>query len=308
MQIFRDMDDVSQEFQNAVVTIGNFDGVHVGHQHIMTRLLGEARKRNQKAVVITFEPHPKMILHPDIQPFYLITTLEEKMDLLEKLGIDAVVLLHFTKEFAKITAEAFVYDMLWGKLKVNKIFIGHNYAFGNDKKGNDAYLTEVGEKLGFDVEVISAVMINDLVISSTCTRDAILAGDVKKVAAILGRPFNVRGIVVPGHRRGAGLGFPTANIKPEKALIPPYGVYAVRTVIDGQTYLGVLNIGENPTFADKELSIELHILDFEGDIYNRQVNVLFFDRIRGEVKFNSPDALVAQIRQDVSRTREILSI
>lgn len=307
MHIYKQIDDIAPEFKKAIVTIGNFDGIHVGHQYIMKRLVGEAHQRNLKAVVITFDPHPKMVLHPDIKPFYLITTLEEKMNLLENLGIDAIVLFQFSREFAKITAESFVRDMLWGKLQVHKIFIGHNYTFGNDRKGNDAYLKDFGKKLGFEVEVVSAVMINDLVVSSTCTREAIMEGDVKNAATMLGRPYNLRGIVVSGHRRGAGLGFPTANISPEKVLIPPRGVYAVNAEIDDQTYNGVLNIGYNPTFEDNKLSVELHILDFDKNIYNKNINVLFIDRIRDEVKFTGPDALVVQIRQDISRAREILS-
>jgi riboflavin kinase/FMN adenylyltransferase len=307
MQIFKQIENISTEFQKAIMTIGNFDGIHVGHHQIMKKLIAEARVRNCKAIVITFEPHPKMVLHPDIRPFYLLTTLEEKLNLLEDLGIEAVILFPFSRDFAKITAESFVKDMLWGKLKVRKIFIGHNYTFGNDKKGNDAYLKDFGGKLGFEVEVISAVKMNGLDISSTRTRKAILDGDMKGASEMLGRPYNLGGVVVSGHGRGAGLGFPTANIKAEKELVPPRGVYAVKAEHGGRQYEGVLNIGYNPTFEDNQRTIELHILDFSKDIYDQTINVLFIDRLRDEVKFSGPEALIAQIRQDVIQARKLLS-
>jgi len=308
MYIYRTIDQIAPEFQNAIATIGNFDGIHVGHQQIMNKLIQEARPQNRKAIVITFEPHPKMVLHPDIKPFYLITTHDEKMHLLEKLGVDAVVLLEFNREFAKMTAESFIHDLLWDKLRVHKILIGHNYRFGNDKKGNDVYLKEFGQLLGFEVEVIQAITVGDLVVSSTRTRDVILDGRMKEAAQLLGRPYNLRGIVVGGHRRGSGLlGFPTANIEPEKVLIPPRGVYAVKTEVHDRLYQGVLNVGYNPTFADNKLSIEMHILDFAEDIYGKTLNVLFVDRLRDEVKFSGPDALVAQIRLDISQARALLS-
>jgi riboflavin kinase/FMN adenylyltransferase len=307
MHVYRDINKVAPEFKDAIITIGNFDGIHIGHRQIMTRLVSEARQKNRKAVVMTFDPHPKMVLHPDYKPFYLITTVEEKVNLLEELGVDAIIFIPFSREFARMSAESFVRDLLWEKLQVHKIFIGHNYRFGNDKKGNDEYLKAFGKTLGFDVEVISAVTVDGMDVSSTRTRDAILVGWVKEAAKMLGRPYNLRGMVVAGYRRGEGLGFPTANIEPEKVLVPLRGVYAVNAEIDGGLYQGVLNIGFNPTFGNDKLSIEMHILDFNKDIYGKTVNVLFVDRIRDEVKFTGPDALIAQIEQDVSRARELLS-
>lgn len=307
MHVISKLEEIPEQIRKAMVTIGNFDGVHVGHQQIMRRLVNEAHAENRKAVVMTFDPHPKMVLHPDIHPFYLITTVQEKINLLEQLGIDAVVMLKFSHEFAKISAESFVKDILWHNLRVKKIFIGHNYAFGNDKKGNDAYLKECGKELGFDVEVIDAVRMDRADISSTRVRKTILEGNVRESWKLLGRPYNVRGVVIAGHRRGAKLGFPTANIKPEKELIPPRGVYAVKAELDGGIRDGVLNIGYNPTFEDKQLSIELHIIDFDRDLYGKNINVLFIDRIRNEVKFSGPDALVAQIKQDVEKARHLLS-
>jgi riboflavin kinase/FMN adenylyltransferase len=306
MIIIKGTDKIPSEFRDAVVTIGNFDGIHQGHRLIFKQVIAAARQLKRKALVITFDPHPKMLLHPERRPFYLITSLDEKIRLLDEIGIDAVVLIPFSLEFAKTTAETFICDILWDKLHIRKIFIGHDYTFGRGKEGNEVYLVRLGSKLGFDVDVLNAFTINGGVVSSTRIRNAILEGDVKTAASLLGRPYNLSGPVVAGHRRGAGLGFPTANIDPEKVLIPARGVYAVIVEIDGKRYQGVLNIGYNPTFADEKQSVEVHLLEFDGNIYGMTLEVLFIERIRDEVKFDGPDKLVAQIRQDIDRARIIL--
>ncbi|MBN1615423.1 MAG: bifunctional riboflavin kinase/FAD synthetase [Deltaproteobacteria bacterium] len=306
MKIIKGIDRIPSELKNAVVTIGNFDGIHLGHRLIFEQVIAEARSQKVKAVVISFDPHPKMLLHPERKPFYLITSLEEKIRLLDEIGIDALILIPFSLEFSKTTAEAFVGGILWEKLHIRKIFIGHDYTFGRGKEGNEAFLVQQGKKLGFDVDVINAFTINGGIVSSTRIRNAILDGDVKTADAMLGRPYNLSGPVVEGHRRGAGLGFPTANIDPEKVLVPARGVYAVLAEVDGKRYQGVLNIGYNPTFADEKRSVEVHLLDFEGDLYGKTLEVLFVERIRDEVKFDGPDKLVAQIRQDIDKARIIL--
>jgi len=306
MIIIKGTDKIPSEFRDAVVTIGNFDGIHLGHGLIFEQVIAAARQEKRQALVITFDPHPKMLLHPERRPFYLITSLEEKISLLDDIGIDAVILIPFSLEFAKTTAETFIRDILWDKLHIRKIFIGHDYTFGRGKEGNEAYLVLQGSKLGFDVDVVNAFTINSGIVSSTRIRNAILEGDVKTAASLLGRPYNLSGPVVVGHRRGAGLGFPTANIDPEKVLVPARGVYAVIVELDGQRYQGVLNIGYNPTFADEKRSVEVHLLDFDGNIYGMTLEVLFIERIRDEVKFDGPDKLVAQIRQDIDRARIIL--
>jgi riboflavin kinase/FMN adenylyltransferase len=306
MKIIKGIDEIPSEFRDAFVTIGNFDGIHLGHRLIFEQVIAAARKEKGKALVITFDPHPKMLLHPERRPFYLITSLEEKIRLLDEIGIDAVILIPFSLEFAKTTAEAFIHDILWDKLHIRKIFIGHDYTFGRGKEGNEAYLVLHGSKLGFNVDVVNAFTIKGGIVSSTRIRNAILDGDVKTAAGLLGRPYNLSGPVVEGHRRGAGLGFPTANIDPEKVLVPARGVYAVIVEVDGQRYQGVLNIGYNPTFADEKQSIEVHLLEFTGNIYGMTLEVLFIERIRNEVKFDGPDKLVAQILQDIDRARFIL--
>ena len=306
MKVVRGLEDIPQEFKDAYVTIGNFDGVHLGHIPILKKIIEEAHGENRKALVITFDPHPKKVLHPDIKPFYLITTLEEKIQLLEEVGIDGVILLPFSLEFSKISAEAFVNQILWYTLHIRKIFVGHDYSFGKNKVGNVTFLANKGKKFGFGVEVFSAVKFGDETISSTRLRYAILNGNVKMAMRLLGRPYIISGTVIPGKSRGTALGIPTANINPEKELIPAEGVYAVIVQLENNRYKGVLNIGFNPTFSDNERSIEVYILDFSENIYGKSVKVFFIDRIRDEVKFDTPEQLVGQIKNDVEQALVIL--
>ena len=306
MITIRQIEDIPASFRGSFLTIGNFDGVHRGHQYLFQNLVRQARDSGCQAVVLTFEPHPKMILHPDRRPFYLITTIAEKIDLIAAQGVDGLLVIPFSLEFSRTTAREFVCEILWGKLRIKKIIIGHDYTFGKGKEGNEAFLVARGEELGFAVEVMNAFTSDGTIISSTLVRNAILAGDVKQAALWLGRPYNLTGTVVAGHRRGAGRGFPTANIQPEKVLVPARGVYAALTRVAGRTYRSVLNIGWNPTFADDRLSIEVHLLDFDRDIYGQTLEILFFEKLRDEAKFSGPAALISQIRRDVARAREIL--
>lgn len=306
MDVIRGSENIPAGLGGAVVTIGNFDGVHLGHQHIFRRLIAEARREQRPAAVISFEPHPKMVLHPERRPFYLITSPEEKIRHISNLGINALILIPFSLDYARTTAAEFIHDVLWERLRIRKIIIGHDYTFGRGKEGNSAFLTDSGNRLGFEVEVLSAFKIGETTISSTRIRKAILGGDVRYAASLLGRPYNLAGEVIPGHHRGVSLGFPTANIRPEKELIPPGGVYAVQVILEGQRYQGVLSIGFNPTFADQQLSIEVYILDFNEMIYGKILDVLFVERLRGEIRFAGPRELIAQIGRDIALAREIL--
>lgn len=306
MDVIRGSENIPAGLRGAVVTIGNFDGVHLGHQHIFRHLTSEAHREQRPAAVISFEPHPKMVLHPERRPFYLITSPEEKIRHISNLGIDALILIPFSLDYARTTAEEFIHDVLWERLRIRKIIIGHDYTFGRGKEGNAAFLTASGNRLGFEVEVLSAFKIGDTTISSTRIRKAILAGEVRCAASLLGRPYNLTGEVVPGHHRGVSLGFPTANIRPEKELIPPSGVYAVHAILEGHRRQGVLSIGFNPTFADQQLSIEVHIFDFNENIYGKSLDVLFVERLRGEIRFAGPGELIAQIGRDIALAREIL--
>ena len=306
MDVIRGSENIPAGLRGAVVTIGNFDGVHLGHQHIFRRLTSEAHREQRPAAVISFEPHPKMVLHPERRPFYLITSPEEKIRHISNLGIDALILIPFSLDYARTTAEEFIHDVLWERLRIRKIIIGHDYTFGRGKEGNATFLTASGNRLGFEVEVLSAFKIGDTTISSTRIRKAILAGEVRCAASLLGRPYNLTGEVVPGHHRGVSLGFPTANIWPEKELIPPSGVYAVHAILEGYRRQGVLSIGFNPTFADQQLSIEVHIFDFNENIYGKSLDVLFIERLRGEIRFADSGELIAQIGRDIALAREIL--
>lgn len=306
MQVIKGTEDIPPECKGAFITIGNFDGVHLGHRYIFQRLIREAHEEGRQALLVTFVPHPKMLLHPERRPFYLLTTLEEKIKLLDEIGLDAIILIPFTLQYAEKTAESFIVDVLWKNLQVRKIFIGHDYKFGKDKKGTEEVLVAFGKKLGFDVTVINAVSVGNTVISSTRIRKAILQGDVKTAAALLGRSYNISGTVIEGKGRGVTMGFPTANIKPHKELLPERGVYAVIVKLEERVYKGVLSIGFNTTFGNDLLSVEVYIMDYNGNIYGKPLEVLFIDRIREERRFPSADELALQIKKDVDMARVIL--
>ena len=306
MIVFRGTQEITKDFRASFVTIGNFDGVHLSHRHICSKLANEAREAGAKSLVITFDPHPKMILHPDIRPFFLITTLDEKLNLLAECGIDATLIIPFSPDYAKTTAREFVYETLERKLAIKKIIIGHDYTFGQNKKGNDTYLISVGKELGFDVEVIDAFKEGEEIVSSTLIRNLILQGKVAAAGKLLGRWYNVAGTVVTGFGRGIKLGFPTANIDPEKELLPPAGIYAAFVEVEQKRYMAALNIGEKPTFADYTFTFEAHLLNFEGDLRGKRLNTEFVEKLRDIIKFDSPEMLKKQIAADVKKVRAIL--
>jgi riboflavin kinase/FMN adenylyltransferase len=306
MIIFKGIENITKDFRGPFVTIGNFDGVHLSHQFICRKLAGEAKNAGTKSLIITFDPHPKMILHPAIRPFYLITTLEEKLKLLEDCGIDGTLVIPFSMDYSRITAEEFVRGFLGKKLAIKKIIVGHDYTFGRGKKGNSDYLISCGNEMGFAVEVVDAFKVGENIISSTLVRNSIIKGDFKTVASLLGRCYNVAGSVVSGRGRGVGLGFPTANIEPEKELLPPSGIYAAFVEVEEKRYMAALNIGEKPTFADYTCTFEVHLLDFSGDLRGKRMNTEFVEKLRDIIKFDSPETLKKQIAADVEKARSIL--
>lgn len=306
MKIIRNIDDITEELTGSIVTIGNFDGIHLGHRELFRKLVREAREKNTQSVVITFDPHPQKIIHPERRPFFLLTPLEEKLSLIKSCDVDVVILIPFSIEFARTTAEEFVENILWKKLRLSKLIVGYDYVFGKGKGGNAKFLKTSGRKLGFQVEEIGAVKSDGIISSSTAIRLAILDGNVKQASEMLGRPYGVTGTVVKGYRRGTDMGYPTANIKSEK-VIPATGVYAIIAEFEGIRRPGVINIGYNPTFGNEEISAEVHLLDFKGDIYGREITILFIARLRDEIKFNNPEELGRQIEMDIKRAREILS-
>jgi riboflavin kinase/FMN adenylyltransferase len=307
MIIFKGTDKISKEFRGSFVTIGNFDGVHLSHQFICRKLATEAKEAGAKSLVITFDPHPKMIMHPNIRPFYLITTLAEKLQLMEDCGVDATLVIPFTPEYAKTTAEQFVCDFLWKRLAVRKIIVGHDYTFGQARQGNSDYLIAAGRNLGFTVDVLDAFKAGDDIISSTLIRNMILQGDISCVIKYLGRWYNVAGHVVSGKGRGVGLGFPTANLAPEKELLPPPGIYAAFAEVEDKRHMAALNIGAKPTFADYTFTFEAYLLDFAGNIRGKRMNILFVEKLRDIVKFDNPEILKKHIVEDVKKVKQILS-
>lgn len=305
MIIFRNLDDIQGKLANAAVTIGNFDGVHLGHREIFRRVRKAAAELGGPAVVITFVPHPLKLL-PSRKSLRLITPYGEKESLIAASGIDYLVVIPFTGEFAAISAPEFVSRVLVGMVGMKKLIIGYDYAFGRNREGNVELLRKLGDELGFAVEVLAPIGDGERVYSSTGVRELIGRGEVKEVISLLGRHFSLVGTVVHGHHRGKVLGFPTANLAPENELIPKSGVYAVKVKIDDGIYDGACNIGPNPTFGDEASSIEVFIFDFDGDLYGRRLRLYFIERVRDERKFPDAAALQRAIRSDVGRSREIL--
>lgn len=305
MKIFYSLDDIRTPFANAVVTIGNFDGVHLGHREIFRTVQKKAQEIGGLSVVVTFVPHPLKVLAPAKAPL-MIDTPEEKEFLIGASGIDVLVSIPFTREFAAVPPEDFVKGLLVERIGLKHLVIGYDYAFGRDRRGNVDLLRSMGSELGFEVTVLDPIGSGGTVFSSSVVRSLIAAGKVEEIVSLLGRHFSLGGTVIHGHQRGKGLGFPTANIETDKELLPGPGVYAVKVRIGEGIYDGACNIGTNPTFNDGIVSIEAFLFDFEGDLYGREIRVYFIERLRDERRFPDPQALVAQIAADVARAREIL--
>ena len=297
----------SLHLENACITIGAFDGIHLGHQEIIRRLVQEARLAGVPAVVITFFPHPAAVLGKNTGAFYL-TTAEERADLLASLGVDITVTLEFTRELARQSADTFVQDMV-SHLHPQNMIVGYDFSLGRNRQGNIETLQALGQKHGFQVEVVPPVTLDGEKISSSRVRHALETHEIEAATALLGRAYAVHGNVTYGDRRGGKLGIPTANLDyPKNRLIPPRGVYATIAHLGSQHIASVTNIGVHPTF-DTGLSvptIEAHLLDFSGDIYANELTLDFIHFIRPEQKFDSVAALLAQINQDIQTARETL--
>jgi len=306
MEIFRREKDLKRSFRNPVLTIGNFDGIHLGHQFIFQRVLEKAREIDGESIVYTFDPHPVEILAPERKPL-LITPSEEKLRLIEEQGIDVTICAPFTEKYASQPPEDFVKNVLYDQIKIRHIFVGHDFTFGRDRRGNIAFLIDQGRKWGFHAEMVAAVRLEGMVISSTRIREFVAKGETAEAAKLLGRPYALIGKVIHGHGRGSRkLGFPTANLKPTGLLFPKSGIYAVWAVFEGQRYAGVANLGWNPTFQDQKFSIEIHILNFHRDIYGESLRVEFVQRLREETTFRGPEELITQIKKDIAQAERIL--
>jgi len=281
------------------ITIGTFDGVHIGHQSILQRLIKSAKKQNLKATVLTFFPHPRMVLQKD-SDIKLLNTMEEKGEILKKLGIDILIIHSFTKEFSRLSATEFVRDILVNDLKTKKIIIGYDHRFGRNRTADITDLRSFGNTYGFEVEEISAQEIDAVSVSSTKIRKALEEGDIETATKFLGYEYMLTGVVKKGKGLGRQLNFPTANLHIEAAykLIPKNGVYVVYSTIDGKLIHGMMNIGVNPTVSGTTRSIEVHFFDFDKDIYEYSIQIHIVARLRDEQKFKSLDALKAQLAKD----------
>lgn len=301
MRIFQGLDRLG-EIEKPVVTIGTFDGVHIGHQKIIKRLNAEAAAIGGESVLFTFFPHPRMVLYPDDHGLKLIQTQLEKIDKLRRMGLQNIVIYPFTKDFSRLTALEFVRNILCNEMDVKKLVIGYDHQFGKNREGNIEFLREISDTYGFEVQEISAEDVNEVNVSSTKIRRALEEGDMLKAKSYLGEPYELFGKIVQGEALGRQLGFPTANldIESEIKLIPKTGVYAVNVLMpDGIIKEGMMNIGHRPTISDENnKSIEINLFDFEGDLYGKYITVQLLSRFRDEVKFDSIKELKDQLNKD----------
>jgi riboflavin kinase / FMN adenylyltransferase len=306
MRIVDDLTFTRGDFNSPVVTIGSYDGLHLGHQEIITRVIELAREGKGEAVVLTFEPHPVKFLHPELR-IPLITPYRKKMMLLTQFGVDVTINLPFSEDIARMSAEQFIEEIVQKRIAPRWVVVGFNFTFGKGRTGSPEELKKIGERLGFEVEIIPPFHVAGEVVSSTRIRELIARGDIEEANRMLGSNFFVLGRVIHGHARGKGLGFPTANLEiTQDLLYPKDGVYAASVIVDEQRYGGVVNIGTNPTFGDEQLAVEVFLFDYQGDLYGKELQVALVDKIRDEQTFPSVDLLVRQIEQDIQRAKEIL--
>lgn len=291
--------------RGAVLTVGTFDGVHAGHRRILERIRQSARDTHGESVILTFHPHPRTVLGGS--PVPLLQTPDEKIQTLEALGIDHLIIVPFTAAFSAIPAADYVRDVLINPIHPQRIIIGYDHQFGKNREGNYNLLKLLREQYGFELEEITAEEINDCAISSTQIRKALNRGDVSSAALLLGRPYSISGVVVHGEQRGRLLGFPTANLQVSHTdkLIPANGVYVVETLCDGMMFRGMMNIGHQPTFhAVQTQKLEVHLIDQALDLYGKNLSIRFLARLRDEHKFASRDELVAQLEKDKTQARD----
>ncbi|MBP8745170.1 MAG: bifunctional riboflavin kinase/FAD synthetase [Syntrophorhabdus sp.] len=306
MQVFESL-DFEEKFANPILTIGNYDGLHLGHRKIIERVEIKARENKGTSMLMTFHPHPLTILKPD-RFIGLITPLPVKRRLIEEAGIDVMFIIPFTDEFHLFSPERFVENILVQKLGIKGLIVGYDFKFGKGGKGNVEYLAAKSTQYGFFFDIQEAITLDNEKVGSNRIRRMIQEGDVKKAGLHLGRPYMIEGAVMAGDGRGRTIGFPTINLQTEFPLIPGRGVYVSSVEIGGKRLPAVTNIGFNPTFDGQSLTIETYIMDFSQDLYNQKVALYFLDRIRDEVKFSSVDELKDRIRKDVEIARAYFTI
>ncbi len=307
MDIYTDLKDIRIPFPRAHVTIGNFDGVHLGHQMLFDQVVARARQDKGTSVAVTFDPHPLKVLSP--HGIRLLSTTPQKIELIERAGIDVLVIIPFNREVAAITAMDFVDQVLLARIGMQDLVVGYDYAMGKGRQGDTAFLQHQGAEKGFSVMVMPAHFEQGQLVSSTRIRELVAAGKMRDVRRLLGRYYQIRGDVQWGRQRGGKLlGFPTANLCiSEEDLCPKRGVYVTQVIYDGKQYGGVSNIGYNPTFGDTALVAETHIFDFNADIYGRPLKINLLRHLRGEITFNGIEELASQIRKDIVVAQKVLA-
>jgi len=308
MNIYREIVQI-KKVKNAVVTVGSFDGLHLGHFKILDEVKKVVQDLKGSSFVITFEPHPRLVLSKDFG-LKILTSLSEKIKILEEAGIENLAVINFTKEFSQLTSDEFISQIIVDKIGAAHMVIGHDHKFGKDRLGNVQKLSEVGKLYNFSVAEVPPVSTNGEIINSSKIRSALAEGDLLIANKFLGRNYSLEGIVVVGMKRGRTLGFPTANIKPDDSnkAIPKNGVYVVKCELEDNVYSGVMNIGIRPTFEDKkELVLEVHLLNFNRDIYGKKLRIEFIKRLRDEKKFASKEDLIEQMKTDKQLAADVFS-
>ena len=281
------------------ITVGTFDGVHLGHQKIITQLVKKAKQKNCGTLLLTFDPHPRKVVQPSNAPM-LLQTIEERSEILSKLGLEIIFVQPFTKAFSKLNAEEYVKDILVNQLNVEHLLVGYNHRFGKNRNANIFDLKKLGKKYKFSVGEIQAHIVNKITVSSTKIRHAINNGNIKYANSLLGHTYKLKGIVMKGRQNGKKIGFPTANVKinEREKILPKNGVYAVKVNYNKMTNLAMMNIGTNPTFSGNYISNEVHLINWDGNLYKKEIEIFFIERIRDEKKFNSIQDLSIQLQND----------
>ncbi len=308
MELITDIDGYDSSQPGLVLGAGTFDGVHIGHRRIIAEVVSRALARTGTSGVMTFDPHPREVLKPSSE-ISLLTTTDKKIELIAGLGVDVLFLLRFTRELAAYTPERFVRDILVEKLHVKEVVFGYDYRFGVDRSGDYIVMTRLGRQYGFSVDEISPLQVDDVTVSSTVIRECILGGDLARAEHYLGRKHAVVGRITKGRGIGDSIGYPTANIEVEKATLPPDGVYAATVKVADRVYAGAFNIGVNPTVAETgERTAEVHLVDFDGELYGKTIEVTMVERLRDELKFDTIEELAAQIERDIEATKSAVAL
>ncbi len=306
MEVIRDLEALQNSYPNTVVTIGNFDGIHLGHQKILHRVMQRAEDMKGTSMVLTFEPHPIKVLAPE-KEIKMLTTFKEKARVMDAIGLDVLLCVNFTKEFANLLPNSFIEDFLFKRIHAKEIIVGHNYAFGKGRKGTTELLRRRGRKFGFSVKVIRDAKVKGEVVSSSRIRSLLSKGRVYETSTLLRRAYSIEGRVISGAGRGSEvLNTPTANITTPNELVPREGVYAVRAGLKDSFYDGVANIGRKPTFGSSDISYEVHLFDFSDNLLGENIRIYFIDWIRGERLFPDALSLKKQIKSDIEYSKRIL--